>query len=382
MNSSRFNPSDAAAGWLARSGDSSPRSPGGVAMAKECLRKRSWAHSLYIKLLVVLMLCMGFHAAAYAYDCSATPLPLAITYSPSVKVADSLMPGDTIPGTQRSFSIAGNCRLGAISQPGGVTTVQVGSAIVACTADGGSIESPVGSGIYTTNVTGVGMRLRDGSGQPVTGGTSQACNDRIGTIQDGGNFSFSGTLELVRMAGTIPTNAMLTVSATRWLFGVYNTGVLLNGANSQSAMYPSGNIVLNALACSVNFPSVVNLPSISLSALPAVGTAAGAKPFNIDLRCDSNATVGITVDAAPGYSVQSATNGLLNIQTGTGMAGGVGVQVLNSQKLPLVLQARVGMGSISANATQSYGFYAQYFRLGTVQAGMATSAMVFTFDYQ
>jgi len=344
--------------------------------------KRSVLHRLCIKLLGMLVLCMSFHPSAHAYDCSAPVLPLVITYSPTVKVAASLLPGDTIPGTQRSFSMSGTCRLGAISQPGGVATVQVGSAIVACTADGGSTESPAGSGIYTTNVTGVGMRLRDGSGQPITGGSSQACNDRIGTIQEGGAFSFSGTLELVRMAGTIPANAVLTTSATRWLFGVYNTGVLLNGTNSQSAMYPSGSMTLNSLACSVNFPSTVTLPSISLSALPTVGSAAGAKRFDIDLRCDSNATVGITVDAAPGYSAQSATDGLLNIQAGSGMANGVAVQILDARRLPMVMQSRVAMGSILANAAKKYEFYAQYFRLGTVQTGMVTSAMVFTFDYQ
>lgn len=336
------------------------------------------------RLFALLVLGLGFHATAHAASGCTTPgLPLAITYSPTVKVATSLQPGDTIPGTQRFFSLSGSCVLGSISQPGGFTTVQVGSAIVACTADGGSVESPAGSGIYTTNVTGIGMRLRDGSGQPITGGTSQACNDRIGTIQAGGTFGFTGSLELVRMQGTIPPNAILTTSATRWLFGVYNTGVLLNnGSNSNSALYPSGNITVNAMTCSVNFPPTVTLPAISQASLKAVGSAAGSTLFNIGLRCDSNAVVGITVDAAPGYSVASAANGLLNIQTGTGMASGVGVQILSPQQAPLAMQTRVDMGSISANVTQTYGFYAQYVRLGNVQAGPVSTAMVFTFDYQ
>ncbi|RAO76882.1 fimbrial protein [Dyella jiangningensis] len=338
-----------------------------------------------VRLVAVLLLGLGFHGTSHATQlCAATTgLPGPFAFTPTVAVSSSLQPGDTIPGTSRPFTIAGMCTLGK----GTPSTIQVGSNIVACTLDSGSTE--ISPGIYTTTVSGVGMRLRDGAGNPVQHGSGQNCYSVIAQIGAGGSFSFSGTYELVRIAGTIPNGASLSggpTGAGAWAFGVYNTNVVLNADNGNiysgsSSIYPIGNITLKNIACNVTAPSVVRLPSVSTRSL--AGGGAGSTLFQIGLNCDSNTVVGITVDAAPGINMIDASNGILDLQAGTGGATGIGVQVLDQNQRPLAMKVRNDFGSISANVTFDHSYYVRYIRtVGALNAGSVSSAMTFTMDYQ
>lgn len=329
-------------------------------------------YGFLVRMLAVLAFAMGIQSSAYAFACTnISGLPNAISYPGTVAVPSSLLPGDTIPGTVRAFSISGTCTIGV----GSPQTIQVGSAIVACTMDGGSTE--VMSGVYTTGVSGVGMRLRNSAGTPIVNGSGQACFSSIAQIGAGGSYNFSGTLELVRIAGPIVNGSVMNNAA--WAFGVYNTNKVLKDDNiTVSQIYPAGAIALKSIACSTTFPAVVQLPTVNQGALSA--GPAGATAFAIGLRCDTGAQVGISLDAAAGLSVIDANNGILSVQTGGG--GGVGVQIVDQHQAPVRLQSRVDMGTISANVQNSFPFLARYIRVGTVTAGAVTSAMTFTFDYQ
>lgn len=171
----------------------------------------------FCKLIAIFLLCFHGHAYAVTNCVAMSGLPNALNFPGSVKVTSDLQPGDTIPNTTQYFAVTGTCVLGK----GSPATIQVGSSIVACTLSGGSVE--VMPGVYTTPVTGIGMRLRDGSGNPVTNAGGQACKSSIGTIGSGGSYSFSGSLELVRLSGTIPNNGTLSggaVGVGAFAFGV------------------------------------------------------------------------------------------------------------------------------------------------------------------
>lgn len=338
-----------------------------------------------IKLIAVLAIGLCLQATSHAASlCSATTgLPGPQIFSPTVAVSNSLQPGDTIPGTSRPFSIAGTCTLGK----GTPSTIQEGGNIVACTLDTGSIE--ISPGIYTTTVSGVGMRLLDGSGTPVLHGSGQNCYSVIGQVGAGGSFSFSGTYELVRVAGVIPNGASLSggpAGTGAWAFGVYNTNVVLNADRGNiytgsSSIYPVGNIALKNIACNVVAPSVVALPTVSVSTLLSGGL--GATNFNISLKCDSDSVVGITLDAAPGIGVIDADSGTIDLLGVSGGATGVGVQVLEQNQKPMALRARNDFGSISANVTFVHPYYVRYVRtVGALNAGIVKSAITFTMDYQ
>lgn len=337
------------------------------------------------KLVLLVILGFGFHGQAHALsNCAATSgLPGPILYAPTIKVASNLQPGDTIPNTYKSFSVSGQCVLGK----GTPLTIQVGSSIVMCSLNGGSTE--VQPGVYTTAVTGIGIRVRDGSGNLLTNAGGQACQSSIATVQPGGYYSFSGSLELVRLSGTIPNNGQISGGPTgtgAFAFGVYNTNVVLNndagnintGSNS---IYPTGSITFQNIACNVDYPTTVNLPTVSVASMQTSVTA-GDTPFTIGVTCDQPAGASISFTAPSGIAVVNASNGVIGIQSGSGMASGVGIQLLNSATNAQPLETFTTLGSLSANLRSPFKFYGRYYRTGTATPGNVQSAVVFTMSYQ
>lgn len=332
-------------------------------------------------LAAALLIGVLLQSPAYAVTgCAATAgLPQTINFNSTVAVSNNLAFGDSIPGTQRPFAISGQCLIGA----GSPARVAVGTTIVMCTTNSGSTE--ISPGIYSTGVTGVGMRVITSTGTALTNAVSSGCTSSVAKILTGGYFNFTGTIELVRTTGVVPANAPLTASGFAWKFGAYNTNLGLNSdGGGSSSLTPSGAITLRPLTCTVNSPSTVPLPTVSLSAaLNVAGAAAGTSQFAVGLKCSDNAVVGLTMDAAPGYSVVDAPNGVLSTATGSGQAQGFGIQILNQTLQPMPMQTRVSEGTISANQQYSYTFSAQYKRLtGTASPGAVRSALIYTFDYQ
>jgi len=236
-------------------------------------------------------------------------------------------------------------------------------------------------GVYTTGISGVGMRLRNGSGTPIVRGAGQDCHSVISQLGAGGSYSFSGSLELVRISGTIASDSVLSASQFTWLFGVYQTGFLLHTNNRyNSRIYPTGTIGLKSIACTPSFPAVVTLPKVNTSELRSVGATAGMAGFNIGLRCDEGAKLGITLNAAPGLTVLNAPSGILGTQPGG--AAGVGVQILDRSLNPVPMSSQFNLGTINENVQHTFPFSARYIRVGALTPGTVTSAMTFTFDYQ
>jgi type 1 fimbria pilin len=329
--------------------------------------------------LLIFGLCL--HTPAHAVtNCVATSgLPQALTYPSVIQVNSTLQPGDTIPNTTKPFTITGSCKIGAGSSS---TKVQVGSSIVMC--DVASSAAEVMSGVYSTGVSGVGMRVRNSSGALLTGASGGSCKSSIGTVQAGGAYSFSGTTELVRTSGTIAAGSVLTSSGVAFAFGVYNTGLLVNvdtgSALSYSELYPSGSITIQNITCNVTYPATVTLPTITASTLASVGAVAGTTPFSIGLNCSNSAKVGITMDAAGASSVDNASAGLITAQGG---AKGYDIQILQANRTPMPLQTSVSQGSIVANQKYNYPFFVQYQRVSaTTTPGALSGTMVFSFDYQ
>lgn len=337
-----------------------------------------------MKRLFVIFFIFLVSAQAHAVTlCVASSgLPSVLMYPGTVAVASNLNYGDTIPGTQRTFFISGVCAIGK----GTPATIQVGSRIVMCTMDGGSTE--ISNGIYTTGVAGIGMRVRDGAGNPITNATSQACASQISTIGSGGSYNFSGTLELVRTSGAIVPGSTLVKSATEWAFGVYNTNIVLNSDNGNiysgsSSISLSGSVVFRPLTCTITAPGTVSMRKVGIGSFPSIGDFGGETQFNIGLQCNDNALVGMTMDAAPGYGVLDAMSGVISTSQLNGQARGFGLQILRGDGAVMPFQSRVGMGSVAANATTNYGFFVRYIRVSSpISAGKVSGALVVTMDYQ
>lgn len=228
--------------------------------------------------------------------------------------------------------------------------------------------------------------------KPMQNAAGILCDTRganLGTLNADMTYGFTVTIELVK-TGTISAGT-LDQKQTYFGFGVYlNDGLTgpnfaATGVGSQSnAIGFNGSVSVREIACNLAFPSMVQMPAVSPLAV-AGGAAAGTTPFTITQSCDSAVKVGLTFDAAPTTTVQSAANGTLNILSpgANGNASGVVLQLTDNSGAIVPLQSRIDKGSLVANTQVSYPYNMQYRGTGAaVTPGKVTSAMVFTFDYQ
>lgn len=328
-----------------------------------------------LKRWILVLACFAAPHFAHA-ACTSTPAMPYLQTMNNMAVAVNLAVGSTIPGTVRYYTFSGNC---ATVPP----YVYAGAPIISCYYGSGTEVMP---GVYSTGVAGIGIRLRNAAGQPMTNAVGVNCDTRaanLGNVNPDMGYSVSASIEFVK-TGTI-TAGNLDPAQTRFGFGVFKGSVDggLGGVNNYIGF--SGSAAPREIACNVNYPAVVNLPSISASALAAQGMS-NSTPFAIQLSCNGATRVGMTLDAAVGTPVQSAPSGVLGIaNAGTGgNASGAGVQIVNSSgTVPVPLQVRNDMGNIAASVPATYGFGARYVRLAaTPTPGAVSSAMVFTLDYQ
>lgn len=325
---------------------------------------------------LVVIACLAAPHLAHA-NCTATPAMPILQTLDSMAVAVNLTVGSTIPGTVRSYQFSGSCANVA-------PWVVPGAPIISCYYGSGTEVMP---GVYSTGVAGVGIRLRNAAGQPVTNASTIWCDTRsanLGYLNADMTYSVSVTIEFVK-TGPIASGS-LDPSQTIFGFGVYNgsrDGALGGAGNNYIGI--SGTIATREISCHVLSPTTVSLPAISARTLATQGSG-GNTPFAIQLNCNSAAIVGITLDGAAGTPVMSAPAGILGLSNaGTaGAASGAGVQIMNaSGTAPVPLQVRNAMGSIQANVPATYRFGARYASLGgTPSPGTVTSSMVFTLDYQ
>lgn len=327
-------------------------------------------------LLVIASLLLATNAAHAA--CTASPAMPYLQVMNNMAVATSLAIGDTIPGTIRSFQFSGKCDTVA-------PNVVPGAQIISCYYGSGT---EVLSGVYSTGIAGIGIRLRNAQGQPMVHASGYSCDTRaanLGTLNTDMTYSISVSVEFVKTAASLGSGS-LDPAQMRFGFGVYQGGS--NGALGGSNNYIgfSGSATPRQLTCNVNYPANVNLPAVSLASLASTGATAGTTPFSIGLQCDGAAAVGITFDGAAGTPEQSAASGVLGSmnQGSAGVASNVGIQLVNGATLaPIALGVRNDLGSIVANQASSYRYQVRYYSLSaTPGAGTVTGAAVFTFDYQ
>jgi major type 1 subunit fimbrin (pilin) len=174
----------------------------------------------------------------------------------------------------------------------------------------------------------------------------------------------------------------------------------LGALAAQSAMAADGTITFNgnitAVTCSVHGGSpgsnsgnfTVTLPNVASSAFQAAGSVAGATLYNIyvggagETGCADDTKVSVHYE--PTSPNIDPTTGHLNLATGTGVATGVQLQLLNAGDRSVINLANAPNSTpISiANNTATLPFYAQYVSTAaSVTAGTANSSVLYSVQY-
>lgn len=310
---------------------------------------------------VGLSMMLGWAGSARAECPTTTGLPATFTYG-SVAVSSSTAVGDVIPGTVQKFTIVGKCASSSLyNKP-----------IVACPPSATQVSGM--TGVYATNVAGVGMRMRDANGKPLVGIGSCSTDSQLGTTGSDGSFNVSGTFELVKTGPVTGGN----ITGASYNTGVLNTGYVLN--NGSSTMSVANNTAVRGITCSVTAATAnqtIPLATVNPNMFPAAGSTAAKTPFSLDLNCQSGIKVAVT------FSSTSGSSGVASVLGNSGSATGIGVQLLDSSQAPIILDAALQLTS-STTGNMSFQFYSQYYRLGSakVVAGTVRATAVFIMSYQ
>lgn len=159
--------------------------------------------------------------------------------------------------------------------------------------------------------------------------------------------------------------------------------VLLPLKTSEAATPTSGQIVVtgNVIVGTCNFSGSSNisipLGDVSLSDFNGVGSTIADKDFTIDLNCQNQANVYLTMNATAVSGLDSS--GVIALQ-GNGSASGVGIQLLkNGVAFPLNIQQQIALQQSSALTINMSARYYQSSAVMTPGTGNAT--VNFVVDY-
>ena len=327
------------------------------------------AKSFFLLLVLATAALFMPHAKA---SCQSPSLPALLSLT-SISVSTSLPVGSTIPGTERTVPISGNCYYAP----------DAGQPIIAC-YNGFGKEIPGLPGVYETGVAGIGISLRNDKGQRVTGAADQICSANVpvgqvsGTINSDSTipFSFDVMLELVKTSETVASGA-LTMSNTQFNLEVGRNEAL----GDPNTLSYSGNVQVKAVTCSVSPKSLtVTLGDFPVSRFTGPGTLVSQSVFNIGMLCDRDVQPEMMITSANGYETNFP--GVIKLTPESGVATGVGVEMLFNGQIPVFGQY-MNTFTAYANVQSQYPFSVFYEQTSSeVTPGTANAVATITVAYK
>jgi len=245
------------------------------------------------------------------------------------------------------------------------------------------VPVPGFSDVYSTNVEGVGVRLSRRISS--SGGTNQYTvyyPHRLqyppGTAVYLHHPAWFG-VELIKTAEHTGSGPLAAGTYTRYVVDGDGKSVLttfLTGTGT-TIVQPS----CEADPASRNI--LVQLHTLPLSELKAVGTALSDRPFEIRLNCKAGKHVAKLVYLRlDGQSDPSGAAGVLRPTPGEGSATGVGIQVLDSRSMPVAFGKDAQVGP-SKNGVYVVSYTARYYQTAaTVRPGVVKATATFTVDHK
>lgn len=307
------------------------------------------------------------HAKA---TCTSPNMPTMINVA-SVSVSSTLPIGATIPGSEQTVHVAGNCDQSGDS----------GLEIVSCYYGTGSEVSGL-RGVYDSGVPGIGVALKNDKGQRISGAGGTQCDSRnypIGYVSDDGqlSFSFDVTLELVKTSSDV-TSGTLVQAQTRFGIGVFGHEGIGNPNNISYA----GNINFNEVTCSVSPKNLtIVLGDFPVSDFTGTGTLTRENLFDVNVTCTDTVQPQVMITSANGY--ESSFAGVIKLTPESGVATGVGIRMLFDGEAPEFGTYRDTAAEAQANQTLAIPFEVAYEQISPdVTPGTANSIATITLGYK
>ncbi|MCU6160951.1 fimbrial protein [Enterobacter bugandensis] len=308
------------------------------------------------------------HAKA---TCTSPDLPKQLNLA-SISVSSTLPVGATIPGTEQTVHVAGNC----------YNPSDYGLPIVACYY-GSGLEIPGLTGVYESGVEGVGIALMNDKGQRITGGGGIYCNSSatpLGFVSTdvSESFNFDVTLELVKTSDTVKSGS-LSEAQSKFGIGVYQH----EGISDPNTIAYAGNVNLQTVTCSVSPKNLtINLGDFPVSDFVSVGMLSSpAQNFDVTVNCNSNVQPEVKVTSSNGY--ETGFEGVIKLTQQPGMATGVGVRMLFDDHLATFDTYVNTQSQAIANQTLAIPFEVRYEQTSNVVTpGPADTVATVTLAYK
>ncbi|MHC1479171.1 fimbrial protein [Frateuria aurantia] len=341
--------------------------------------RRSGRWTTGLACLLWLLWLLPAHRA-WAVSCTQGS-PQTVTLA-NVSVPASTAVGSLL-GTPASATMTFTCKYGILEL--GNVSIQAGGPLAPLDAS----NSPAGPGIvFSTNLPGIAVKVT-GSPTPTSSQVCASCGPngsqgfQVGTVTNPslllggtGRLDETFTLQLVKTGNIVPGTLTGIILMPFWWTPSSGSGsTLLN----MSLILGAGTQI-TVPACTVNAPAdfTVVLPTVSTSALAAVGATAGRTGFHLSLDCPANTRVAVSMlSSLPSARVIGLSN------PAAGGAANVGVQLLDSHFAPVnmfgVPQASV---VTTVQGTLLLTYYAQYYLAAAgAGAGRVSASVTYTLTY-
>jgi len=232
--------------------------------------------------------------------------------------------------------------------------------------------------VYSTNIPGIGYRLHGPYGvlpYTKTENYSVPSGDAALGVSAGWNFR----LNLIKTAPRVGNGPLDRVPLVR----VDSQA----GPSEPYIVLQAGDIRILAPSCQVGVGSrnqTVTLGQEFRNRFRGVGSTTASKDFQVVVNCHASpngieSTVSLTMDATPD---PSGAPGVLGIDTGTGTASGVGIQVLDKDGQPVAFGQPKQLGQ-SKDGDYVLPFKARYYQVaGSVSNGKADGRATITLSYK
>lgn len=318
------------------------------------------------------MLCAGALSAAGAHA-SCAQYPGTAERIVKIDFGQVLVPADVgVGGTiaTRSFGISAGGTADRLLQ---CTNGGLGIGVVPKGA-----LAPGYTDVYSTGVTGVGIRIRWGGPYDKSYPFVESYPSNLSYIYLSPGAQL--TVELIK-TGPVTGNGPLGAGTYSQFRGDGDGLPVVS-----STMTASGTRMLTP-ACSVDTGSrniSVQFGNVPLSSFGGPGSTSASRPFNIVLHCrsglDAQNAIYLRMDATADASNQP---GVLQIsQSGGGVATGVGIQVLDKNSTGVSFGDDVPVGP-SRDGSYTLAYIARYYQTAArVTAGSANGTATFTLTYK
>jgi type 1 fimbria pilin len=230
---------------------------------------------------------------------------------------------------------------------------------------------------FATNVPGIGIQFINGDGEAIP---------PLGTVKAyGGPYRDNAPILMyfgIRLVVTGPVEPG-TLSLHRELASIWLSDSSTTVANGQLLKVISvmGDSQVISQGCTLDMPTAVTLPVVAVGSFDH--STAGATFFNLSATCNAGIRVSYQID---GLSEYAPLDGVLNNTAATGMATGVGIQLLDGtgSNPPVVLADKNPVTTTATNGQRvNIPLIARYYKTGpTVTPGHVQAVATVTMYYE